>query len=152
VIRFSTVAGERGSPDSWRDPHGFALKFYTTEANYDIVGALAAAATALGGPHASGLAGRIVMLLGAGSLGGLAAARLRRAGVAEIVLGNRTPEEAQRLATLCKRDGTPARVIGLDEVRTAIPGADLVVCTAATGSLITTEDVGDRLRPWLCAI
>jgi hypothetical protein len=31
VIRFSTVAGERGSPDSWRDPHGFALKFYTTK-------------------------------------------------------------------------------------------------------------------------
>jgi catalase len=38
VIRFSTVAGERGSPDTWRDPRGFALKFYTTEGNYDIVG------------------------------------------------------------------------------------------------------------------
>jgi catalase len=32
------VAGERGSPDTWRDPRGFALKFYTTEGNYDIVG------------------------------------------------------------------------------------------------------------------
>ena len=29
LIRFSTVAGERGSPDTWRDPRGFALKFYT---------------------------------------------------------------------------------------------------------------------------
>ena len=38
VIRFSTVAGERGSPDTWRDPRGLALKFYTTEGNYDIVG------------------------------------------------------------------------------------------------------------------
>src|ERR1700731_3746231 len=38
VIRFSTVAGERGSPDTWRDPRGFALKFYTSEGNYDIVG------------------------------------------------------------------------------------------------------------------
>src|SRR6202171_1927049 len=38
VIRFSTVAGERGSPDTWRDPRGFALKVYTTEGNYDIVG------------------------------------------------------------------------------------------------------------------
>src|SRR6266540_3757505 len=27
LIRFSTVAGERGSPDTWRDPRGFALKF-----------------------------------------------------------------------------------------------------------------------------
>jgi catalase len=38
VARFSTVAGERGSPDTWRDPRGFALKFYTTEGNYDMVG------------------------------------------------------------------------------------------------------------------
>jgi catalase len=38
LARFSTVAGERGSPDTWRDPRGFALKFYTTEGNYDMVG------------------------------------------------------------------------------------------------------------------
>ena len=38
VARFSTVAGERGSPDMWRDLRGFALKFYTTEGNYDMVG------------------------------------------------------------------------------------------------------------------
>ncbi|WIM67920.1 catalase [Corynebacterium breve] len=36
--RFSTVAGEAGSPDTWRDVHGFALRFYTEEGNYDIVG------------------------------------------------------------------------------------------------------------------
>ena len=38
VVRFSTVAGERGSPDTWRDPRGFAIKFYTTEGVYDMVG------------------------------------------------------------------------------------------------------------------
>ena len=38
LSRFSTVAGERGSPDTWRDPRGFALKFYTREGNYDMVG------------------------------------------------------------------------------------------------------------------
>lgn len=38
LARFSTVAGELGSPDTWRDPRGFALKFYTTEGNYDLVG------------------------------------------------------------------------------------------------------------------
>jgi catalase len=38
VLRFSSVAGERGSPDTWRDPRGFAVKFYTTEGNYDMVG------------------------------------------------------------------------------------------------------------------
>ncbi|MGV0635870.1 catalase [Mycolicibacillus trivialis] len=38
LSRFSTVAGERGSPDTWRDPRGFAQRFYTTEGNLDIVG------------------------------------------------------------------------------------------------------------------
>ena len=38
VARFSTVAGERGSPDVWRDLRGFALRWYTTEGNYDLVG------------------------------------------------------------------------------------------------------------------
>jgi catalase len=38
LARFSTVAGESGSPDTWRDPRGFALKFYTTDGNYDMVG------------------------------------------------------------------------------------------------------------------
>ncbi|WP_417605862.1 catalase [Primorskyibacter flagellatus] len=38
LIRFSTVAGEQGSPDTWRDPRGFSLKFYTSEGNYDMVG------------------------------------------------------------------------------------------------------------------
>ncbi len=38
LARFSTVAGEQGSPDTWRDPRGFALKFYTEHGNYDLVG------------------------------------------------------------------------------------------------------------------
>jgi catalase len=37
-IRFSTVAGELGSADTVRDPRGFAIKFYTDEGNYDMVG------------------------------------------------------------------------------------------------------------------
>jgi catalase len=38
LARFSTVAGEQGSPDTWCDPRGFALKFYTSEDNFDLVG------------------------------------------------------------------------------------------------------------------
>lgn len=37
-VRFSTVGGEKGSADTARDPRGFALKFYTEEGNYDMVG------------------------------------------------------------------------------------------------------------------
>src|SRR4051812_7648315 len=36
--RFSTLGGEMGSPDTVRDARGFALKFYTDEGNYDLVG------------------------------------------------------------------------------------------------------------------
>ncbi len=37
-VRFSTVAGSRGSADTVRDARGFAVKFYTAEGNYDLVG------------------------------------------------------------------------------------------------------------------
>jgi catalase len=38
LVRFSTVGGEKGSADADRDPRGFAIKFYTEEGNYDLVG------------------------------------------------------------------------------------------------------------------
>ena len=38
LVRFSTVGGEKGSADADRDPRGFAVKFYTEEGNYDLVG------------------------------------------------------------------------------------------------------------------
>ena len=37
-LRFSTVGGEKGSADTERDPRGFALRFYTEEGNWDLVG------------------------------------------------------------------------------------------------------------------
>jgi glutamyl-tRNA reductase len=114
--------------------------------------ALAAAAAALPGPDQASLAGRRVLVLGAGSLSGLATAQLRRAGVAEIVLANRTPGTAQRLAALCQAEGTPARVVGLDGVTDALPTMDLVICcTGAPGVVLDIEQVAnarsDRRRP-----
>ncbi|CAD7687248.1 unnamed protein product [Nyctereutes procyonoides] len=38
AVRFSTVAGESGSADTVRDPRGFAVKFYTEDGNWDLVG------------------------------------------------------------------------------------------------------------------
>lgn len=38
IQRFSTVAGEIGSPDTWGDPRGFSVKFYATEGNDEMVG------------------------------------------------------------------------------------------------------------------
>lgn len=116
--------------------------------------ALAAAAAALAGPHRPGLAGRRVLVLGVGSLGGLAAAQLRRAGVAEIVLANRTPGSAQRLAALCQAKGTPARIVGMDGLTDALPTVDLVICcTGATGAVLGIEHVagaGSNRRLVVC--
>lgn len=38
LVRFSTVPGERGAADAERDIRGFAIKFYTEEGNWDLVG------------------------------------------------------------------------------------------------------------------
>ena len=38
LLRFSTVAGERGAADAERDVRGFAIKFYTDQGNWDLVG------------------------------------------------------------------------------------------------------------------
>jgi catalase len=38
LVRFSTVGGEKGSADTERDPRGFAVKFYTQDGNWDLVG------------------------------------------------------------------------------------------------------------------
>lgn len=37
-VRFSTVVHQQGSPETYRDPRGFAVKFYTEQGNYDLVG------------------------------------------------------------------------------------------------------------------
>jgi glutamyl-tRNA reductase len=119
-----------------------------TETGIDSAGAsvvsaaLSAAATELAAAGGAGLAGRRALVLGTGSMGGLAAAQLRRAGVAEIMLANRTQTSAQRLAALCQAQGTPARAVGLDGVTGALAGVDLVVCcTGASGAVLTIDQI-----------
>jgi glutamyl-tRNA reductase len=104
--------------------------------------ALAAVAGEFAAAGGAGLAGRRVLVLGAGSMGGLAAAALRRAAVAEIVLANRTQASAQRLAALCETEGTPARAVGLDGVTGALAEVDVVICcTGATGAVLGVDQI-----------
>lgn len=85
------------------------------------------AAGALGG-----LAGRRALVVGAGSMSSLAAAHLLRAGVGELVVANRTPEHAERLAA-----SAGGRAVGLDALAAELHGADVVVaCTGATGFVV----------------
>jgi glutamyl-tRNA reductase len=95
-----------------------------------------------------GLAGRRALIVGAGSMGGLAAAALRRAGIGEIVIANRTEQTGARLAELQIEQGTSARAVGLDDLTTHLASADVVVsCTGATGTVIDASMVRVQDRP-----
>ncbi|QIZ34925.1 glutamyl-tRNA reductase [Saccharopolyspora sp. ASAGF58] len=103
-----------------------------------------------------GLAGRSALVVGAGSMGGLAAAQLKRAGIGEVVIANRTAANGERLAESLRADGVASRTAGLTDLRSAIAAADLVVaCTGAIGAVVTEDVVAAALavrddRPLLC--
>lgn len=89
--------------------------------------------------------GKKALVIGAGSMSSLAAATLARAGVAEIVVANRTFERAERLAQiLAEGDDTDvlARAVPMDSVPSELTRADVAVsCTGATGLVLTADDV-----------
>lgn len=109
--------------------------------------ALAEATTALACADPPTLVGQRALVIGAGSMGHLATAWLRRATVAEIVVCNRTQATAQRLVTLCQAEGTPARAVELDEVAATLSTVDLVICcTSATDTVLGVEHLTDAHR------
>jgi glutamyl-tRNA reductase len=85
-----------------------------------------------------GLAGRDVLVVGAGAMGALAVATASREGAASIVVANRSPRRAERLAA---RPGSPVtRVVALGELPAAMARADVVICcTGAPGPVITAD-------------
>ncbi|MDG9690928.1 glutamyl-tRNA reductase [Streptomyces mutabilis] len=89
--------------------------------------------------------GKKALVIGAGSMSSLAAATLARAGVAEIVVANRTFERAERLAQiLSEGDDTDvlARAVPMDAVPAELTRADVAVsCTGATGLVLTADSV-----------
>jgi len=83
------------------------------------------------------LAGTRALLVGAGSTGALAGSLLRRAGVAQIVVANRSAERGERLAAAL--DG---RAVGLEGLVDGLAAADVVVTsTASTGQVVTLAAV-----------
>ena len=83
------------------------------------------------------LDGRDVLVVGAGSMGALAGATLRRAGAGAVTVANRTAANAQRLATSLEGTG-----IGLEDLEAALVKADVVVSsTGATGVVVPYEMV-----------
>ncbi|MEU1787269.1 glutamyl-tRNA reductase [Streptomyces sparsogenes] len=117
-------------------------------------------------PVADWAVGRRALVIGAGSMSSLAAATLARAGVAELVIANRTLDRARRLAESLtgqgagadvvadapREDGPAAgrpliaRAVPRDRVPDELPYADIVVsCTGATGLVLTADMLTEAL-------
>jgi glutamyl-tRNA reductase len=93
--------------------------------------------------------GKRALVIGAGSMSSLAAATLARAGVAEIVVANRTSDRAERLAQIITESpetDVSARAVPMDSVPFELTRADVAVsCTGATGLVLTAETVADAV-------
>ena len=90
------------------------------------------------------LAGRDVLIVGAGSMSALAAATAARSGAASIVVANRTREHAERLAATVSTTAT--KITGLADLPAAMAAADILIsCTGAAGQVITRDMVSAAL-------
>jgi glutamyl-tRNA reductase len=104
----------------------------------------------LAAARCGGLAGRTVLLLGAGQAGRLAAAALLRDGATRLIVANRTPARAEALAAaLRRRRGTSVEVltIGPEELPARLGEADVVLSSIGAGRCaLTHQNVGAALR------
>jgi len=114
--------------------------------------AIELAAASLGAaPGAPALAGRDVLIVGAGSMSALAATTASRSGAASIAVANRTRRPAERLAAQVSTE-VSAHAAALADLPAALAAADVVLsCTGAAGHVITFDLVSAALagRPRL---
>ncbi|WP_328480429.1 glutamyl-tRNA reductase [Streptomyces sp. NBC_00377] len=94
--------------------------------------------------------GKKALVIGAGSMSSLAAATLARAGVAEVVVANRTLDRAERLAQILTEavsGDVSARAVPMESVPAELTRADVAVsCTGATGLVLTAEAVATAVE------
>src|SRR5216683_635325 len=115
-----------------------AAAHLTTPAGLPSAGLAGAVAAA---DSANLLRGRSVLVVGAGSLSSLAVTTAARMGAVRIVVANRTPDRARRLAAAVS--GTTA---DLEDLTSALADADLVIsCTGAAGLVISADEIARAL-------
>ncbi|RZQ64296.1 glutamyl-tRNA reductase [Amycolatopsis suaedae] len=113
------------------------------------LGALGASVVSEALAAAGDLTGRHALIVGAGSMGALAASQLRQAGIGSVTVANRTEANAERLARSVAEQGIGATVVAMAELAGAVSAADVVVCcTGAQGAVLTADLVSERsVRP-----
>jgi glutamyl-tRNA reductase len=116
--------GKRAHAETGIDEAGRSLVSVGLEQAADAVGALD---------------GRPVLVVGAGSMGALAGATLRRAGAGRMVVANRTADNARRLAESLEAEG-----VGLDAIEGALAEVDVVVSSTGSTGLVLPYDVLSR--------
>jgi glutamyl-tRNA reductase len=130
--RLALRTGKRSRAETGIDRAGLSLLTVAIE-----VAAQSGTEAAVSRSGAGALAGRDVLIVGAGSMSALAAATATRSGAASIVVANRTRSRAERLAA-----DVSATAAGLADLPAAMGAADVVIsCTGATGQVITRDMV-----------
>ncbi|MEV7089714.1 glutamyl-tRNA reductase [Streptomyces sp. NPDC093085] len=115
---------------------------------------------AAGADPAAWARGKRALVIGAGSMSSLAAATLARAGVAEVVVANRTTGRADRLVHILNQPGQErpgtgftARAVEMGAVPAELARTDIAVsCTGATGLVLTAGAVRDALAARTCPV
>ena len=134
--RLALRTGKRARTETAIGRAGLSLLSVAIELAADCLGPLR--------PGTDTLAGRDVLIVGAGSMSGLAAATAARTGAASITVANRTRGHAERLAASVST--APATATGLDDLPAAIAATDVVIsCTGAAGQVITADMVSAAL-------
>jgi glutamyl-tRNA reductase len=111
-----------------------------SETGIDRAGAsVVSVGLALGEQALGTLAGKRVLVVGAGSMGALAGATLRRAGVGDVVVANRTLDRAERLAVTLA-----GRAVGLEGLEEEVRAADLVVSSTGATGIVVPADLVER--------
>jgi glutamyl-tRNA reductase len=114
-----------------------------SETGIDAAGAsVVSVALGMAEKKLAGLAGRPAVVVGAGSMGALAAKQLARAGVERIHVVNRTLPRAKRLADKIRELGVAADAFPFDHLTPVLTDADIVVtCTGAVRPVVSLADV-----------
>jgi glutamyl-tRNA reductase len=135
--RVALRAGKRARAETGIDRMGLSL----VSVGIDLALARLGEAPRQGGDHSSRLAGKSVLVVGAGTMSGLAVATSARLGAARIVVANRTRARAERLAA-----SAGGEVADLSDLAGRIAAADLVIsCTGAAGLVITEAVAAEAL-------